>query len=140
MKSGKISKLIKYAISSAFALLMAWVYFSLRLDSLADFRSLESADRFRMLSDAFLIPGGLLLMSGLLIYLSNQGALDGIGYALHFAVRMLIPGKALEQERYSDYVQRKREKEQHGYAFLPISGAFFLSLSILFTVLYYYMV
>lgn len=137
MKSGWKTNLLKYGISSAFALLMAWIYFSLRLDSLSAFTALPWKERFVLLSDAFSIPGGLLLMSGLLVKLSNYGALDGLTYAVKFAVRMLIPGKALEQETYRDYVERKREKNLRGYGFLYISGGFFLALGILFMVLYH---
>ncbi len=136
MNSALKTNLIKYGICVAFALLMVWIYFSLRLDSMQDFSALELTERFVLLSDAFTIPGGILLMSGALVALSNNGALDGVGYAMRLMVRMLIPGMGRKQERYGDYVERKKEKKLSGYGFLFISGGFFLLIGIVFMVLY----
>lgn len=136
MKSDLKTNLIKYGICVAFALLMVWIYFSLRLDSVQDFSALELAERFVLISDAFTIPGGILLMSGVLVALSNNGALDGVGYAMRLMVRMLIPGMGRKQERYGDYVERKKDKKLNGYGFLFISGGFFLLIGIVFMVLY----
>lgn len=136
MNSELKANLIKYGICVAFALLMVWIYFSLRLDSFEEFSALDIVERFVLLSDAFTIPGGILLMSGALVALSNNGALDGVGYAMRLMVRMLIPGMGRKQERYSDYVERKKDKKLSGYGFLFISGGFFLLIGIVFMVLY----
>lgn len=136
MNSELKANLIKYGICVAFALLMVWIYFSLRLDSFEEFSALDTVERFVLLSDAFTIPGGILLMSGALVALSNNGALDGVGYAMRLMVRMLIPGMGRKQERYGDYVERKKDKKLSGYGFLFISGGFFLLIGIVFMVLY----
>lgn len=140
MNSDLKTNLIKYGICVAFALLMAWIYFSLRLDSMEEFSALDLTERFVLLSDAFTIPGGILLMSGALVALSNKGALDGVGYAMRLMVRMLIPGMGRKQERYGDYVERKKDKKLSGYGFLFISGGFFLLIGIVFMVLYNVMI
>lgn len=94
-------------------------------------------DRIRILSDAFTAPGLLLLLSAALVAVSNQGAFDGISYALKWAIRRLIPGRAATetQESYKEYLERKHQDNgPKGYAFLVITGAVFLAVGIGFTV------
>ncbi len=130
-KKAKAS-LIKYGISIGIGLLLAYAYIALR-----DFGTMELVDKYRTLCDAFTIPGVLLLISGLLVSVSNEGALDGLGYILSQGLRMLIPGKSAGSEKYVDYVERKRGKRIKGYGFLYISAALFLAVTAVFMVLFY---
>lgn len=124
--------LIKYGISIGIGLLLAYTYISLR-----DFGAMELVDKYRTLCDAFTIPGVLLLMSGLLVTVSNEGALDGVGYILSQGLRMLIPGKSAGSEKFADYIERKRGKRVKGYGFLYISAGLFLAITTVFMVLFY---
>lgn len=126
------ARLAKYGGSAAFVGLMAWLYISLR-----DFDGAKLVDKYRMLSDAFAVPGMLLLMFGCLIWISNLGALDGLAYAVSFAFRSLIPGGRYKDEKYADYVERKRENRVKGYGFLFASGGVTMAISIVFMVLFY---
>lgn len=126
------TRLAKYGGAAAFVWLMAWLYISLR-----DFDGAKLVDQYRMLSDAFTVPGILLLMFGCLIWISNLGALDGLAYAVSFAVRSLIPGGRYRDEKYGDYVERKREKRVKGYGFLFISGSVTMAVAIVFMILFY---
>lgn len=126
------ANLLKYGISIGVGLLIAYTYVSLR-----DFETLELADKYRTLCDAFTIPGVLLLISGLLVTVSNEGALDGLGYILMQGLSMLIPGKGPGTERYADYVERKRNNRLKGYGFLYISAIFFLVIMLVFLILFY---
>lgn len=124
--------LAKYGGSAAFVALMAWLYINLR-----DFDGAKLVDQYRMLSDAFTVPGILLLMFGCLIWISNLGALDGLAYAVSFAIRSLIPGARYKDEKYADYVERHREKRLKGYGFLFISGGVTMVVAIVFMILFY---
>ncbi len=103
----------------------------------------EAADmdrRMVILCDAFTIPGILLIMAAGLVFVSNNGALDAMGFLLSRLASVFIPGIAASQkhERYGDYVARKREKGGiKGYSFLPITGAVFLAVGVILTVIYY---
>lgn len=119
-------KLIKYGASAAFVGLTAWLYISLR-----DFNGAMPQERCRMLSDAFTVPGFLLLMLGCLIRAGNMGALDGITYALRFVVR----GR---EESYGDFVERKRRSGK-GCGFLFLSGGVAVAVSVVFLILFYSM-
>ena len=132
MSKGVKARLAKYCGSAVFAGFMAWLYISLR-----DFDGAKLADKYRMLSDAFTVPGILLLMFGCLVWVSNLGVLDGIAYAVNFAFRALIPGGRCRDEKYADYVERKRKNRMKGYGFLFVSGGVTVALAIVFMILFY---
>lgn len=98
---------------------------------------LDLKNRYRILSDAFLVPGILSVFGALLVWLANEGAMDGVTWAVTNAFYALIPGLHLKRERYGDYVQRKRGKKTTGYGFLFIVGGVFLAASAVFTALFY---
>ena len=136
MNTGKLrSALIRYAVCILIAGAMAWL--TTDLHGLAYVS--DPAVRCRILSDAFTIPGVTFLMLGLLVVVSGAGAFDGLGYALSWAVKSLVPGKAAgRQEKYADYVARKREKGRPaGMACLPVTGALFTAVGVVFLILYY---
>lgn len=97
-------------------------------------------DRYRILSDTFIVPGMLLLMAAALVLVSNNGAFDGIGFALSRTICRLIPGRALssKHETYGEYLERKHgEKRITGYSCLVVVGAVFLAIGLVFMFLFY---
>ena len=94
-------------------------------------------DRYRLLCDAFTIPGLLMILSGALLWVSNEGAFRGVSYCVRLAVFALIPGKRKDgYENYGDYVERKGQKKVHGYAFLFWNGLATMTVALIFFVLY----
>lgn len=133
MSKRAISNLIKYGCSAAVVALLAWSYISLR-----DFAGAELVDKYRMLCDAFTIPGLMLILVGAMIWVSSQGALDGLVFCVRFAVFSLIPGKRVERdEKYADYVERRRGKRAKGYSFLFYSGLATMVIAGVFMALFY---
>ena len=126
-------RLTQYGLCGLFVGLMAWLYLWLR-----DFAGAEGAERYQLLCDALTVPGVLLLCAGALIWVTNLGALDGLGYGLRLALRALIPGRRLQKEEsYRDYVLGRQQKRVKGYGFLLISGAVTIAVSLIFLGLYY---
>ena len=130
----QIGKIVtKYLMCAAVIAGMAWLYVGAR-----DFAGAAQVDRYRMLCDAFTIPGVVLVMVGALVWVGTQGALDGISYCVRFAVFSLIPGKRLERdEKYGEYVQRKTGNRTKGYGFLFLSGGVALAVAGVYMALYY---
>lgn len=126
------TRLLKYGLSTLFCLVMAGVYL-LQFD----FDKLTQLELYKALCDAFTFPGALLILVGLLLAVSNEGALDGIGYVLSYAVKMLIPGKHGQSKRYYDYVEEKRSKRVKGYGFLFIVGGISMAVALVFLALFY---
>lgn len=127
-------RLYKYGGSALFVVLMAALHISLN----HGFAEFSTADKLRVICDALTIPGTVLVLVGLLIWVTNQGTLYGLGYIAGNGLKALIPGKGLERtERYADYVSRKKEKKITGYGFLYISGGVTLALAMVFLALFY---
>lgn len=124
--------LLKYGISALVCGGMAWLYVYLR-----DFSAESTMEQYRILCDAFTIPGLTALMVALLLTLSNEGALDGLGYVASIAVKSLTPGGRKKHEKYYDYVQRKHANKLTGYGFLYIVGAVCMAVAMVFMALFY---
>ena len=98
---------------------------------------MEAVEQYRVLCDAFTIPGALMVMVALLLSLNNLGALDTLMYLLSYLPRMLAPGAFGEPEKLIDYVEHRREKRGKGFGFLYVVGFLFLGIAIVFLVLFY---
>lgn len=129
------TNLLKYGISGAIALALAYVFINLRVD-FQNPGNTPLVEWYRIVCDAFTIPGLIFLMVGCLVSLSNQGALDGIGYAATVAFRMLI-GAGAKMERYKEYLERRRANRMKGYGFLYVVGGVCMAVSGVFMILFY---
>ena len=126
--------LVKYGLSTGAALLMIGYYCSSRN------LMLESVmERWRILCDAFTIPGLTLIMVGFLVMIANEGFFDMLSYAASKAVGMFLPGRGFSEkdEKYYDYVQRKKEKRATGFGFLFVVGGVCMALAMIFLLLFY---
>ena len=136
MSSPLKKNLTKYGISLSLALLMAYAFVAMRVD-FENPGATKLVDWYLILCDAFTVPGLLFTMFGCFVSLSNQGAMDGLGYVAANAIKMLIPGGALETERYKEYLERRRANRLRGYGFLYVVGLGCLAISGVFMVLFY---
>ena len=136
MSAAAKGNLMKYGISLAICLLMSYAFVALRVD-IRNLAAVAPMDLYLILCDAFTIPGLLMLMCGLLMSVSNQGALDGVGYVAAHAFRLLVPGAATKMERYKEYVEHRRANRLKGYGFLYVVALLFLALAAIFLVLFY---
>ena len=136
MSSTLKKNLIKYGVSTFGALALAFFYVYVRVD-FSNMEATTLVEWYRILCDAFTIPGLVLLMFGCLMSLSNAGAMDGLGYVVVNGFRMLIPGAATKMERYKEYLERRRESRVRGYGFLYVVGAGCMAISLVFMVLFY---
>ena len=136
MSSSLKKNLIKYGVTTGLALLLAFFYVYVRVD-FSNPGAMPLVEWYRLICDAFTIPGLILLMLGCLMSLSNTGAMDGLGYVVSIAVKMLIPGGATKMERYKEYLDRRRDNRVRGYGFLYLVGAGCMAIALVFMVLFY---
>lgn len=128
-KETKIA-LIKYGITSVLSIGCALIYINNRQPN-------SLADQYRLWSDGFFIPGIMLLCMGILCILSNMGSFDGISWGLKFALKTLIPfGRFKKQEKYGDYVTKRRENPIRGYQFMLHIGIIDILIAIVFMFLF----
>lgn len=136
MRTPLAKNVTKSLIASAIGLVLVYLFVSFRVD----FENPELTslmDWYLILCDAFTIPGLVYLMLGLLMTLSNQGALDGVGYVAINGLKMLIPGAATKMERYKEYLERRRANRIKGYGFFYVVGGIFMAVSGVFMALFY---
>ena len=81
------SYIIKYSVTGLICALLTVLFLLLNNYFVKE----ELVDKYRILSDAFTFPGILTICVGLLVFLSNAGALDAIGWMLKRLGKMLIP-------------------------------------------------
>ena len=125
------NRLLKYGIFAVVCAGLVVLYCGSR-----DFGQMDLVQKYRTLCDAFTIPGMLYVLFALLLTVSNEGALDGVGYCVKQALRMLTP-KGLGGEKYDEYLERRRKNRKKGYGFLYIVGGVFMALAGVFMALFY---
>jgi hypothetical protein len=128
-----ISNIKKYAGAFAVMGIITLVVLSLR-----EFGATASIqEKYLDLADAFTIPGVMMIMAGLLVWVTSQGGFDMISYGLLRAKDSLIPGSKHSGEQFYDYKMRQDKKRPKGYSFMFISGGIYLIPAIIFNILYY---
>lgn len=130
-RSRKVS-LLRCLSAAAVGAAVAWLYATSRWEA-----DMTPVLQYRVLCDAFTIPGAMMVLFGMLMSLNNLGALDTIAYLMSFLPRIIAPGAFGEPEKLIDYVERRREKRTKGYGFLYIVGFLYLGIAIYFLVLFY---
>ncbi len=134
MKNAK-SFLLKYGLTTVGAGLVTL----LTLD-LHGFSELETmAERYKLLADAFTIPGVILVMVAALVWISSDGFFDGLGYIFGRIGGMILPfyGAKKPHRTYYDYKMSKKGKRAKGYGFLFFVGLAFVAVALIFTALFF---
>ena len=126
------TKIIKYLVTIVIGAACVISYLSAY-----DLSVEPEVERYRILTDAFSLPGIFMILVGLLIKMNNLGALDTIAYGFSFVIHMIIPGWFGKMEKYLDYVEARREKRVTGYGFLFVVGGILFGISLVFVVLFY---
>ena len=126
-----MKKIYKYLITIAIGLLIAgWVAFSKDL-----FAQTEPFKIFHILCDSFFVPAILITGMGALVFVSNEGAFDGLTYAVSSFVNIFRKEKRENLATYYDYKQSKGERN-HGFGFMLICGLLFLAVSLIMYLFY----
>ena len=137
MSEARRKLLIRYGITIGVSALMVWSVISIRTSELGSFSQLSTMLRYQVLCDAFTVPGMLLILSGLLMFVANEGAMDGLGYLGHYLKNMFLPGSRNKTKKYFDYVEAKREKRVKGFGFLFVVGGVLMLIALVFLGLFY---
>ena len=125
------SILLRYGIAFTIGGLLTYVTLVLH-----DYPALETAaDRYRLLCDAFTIPGTVLIMVGALVWLAGDGMFDSLSYLGRSIFWIFNGAKPL---RYYDYIQEKRaNRKKGGFGFLLLTGGVFMAVAMVFFCLFY---
>ncbi len=125
--------LLQYIPSFAICAGIGWFYADMH-----DFAQQPLVDKYRLLCDACSLPGMLMILFALLMWVSSKGTLDALGFVGKKLLDSLIPGKRLDkEERYGDYVERQRAKKPVDCRFLYVVGGVCIAVSLVFLALFY---
>ncbi len=131
-KKTVIKYLVTIGIAFAATLLVIW------LRDLSAEGDLQQ--RYRILADAFCVPGVILMCFSGIMWVASDGFFDSLGYAFSRVGGMFIPAFKIKHETFFDYKQRKSEKraekESGSFWYLFFVGLGFVLVSAIFTVLY----
>ena len=124
-------RLIQYGVCGVVGALIAyWIMNSKGLFSLG----YSTADVFLILSDAFFVPGILITLFGVLLWIATTGLFDSIGFAFSSAAHALLPFIRHDHKTFYDYKMEKAEKRGSTPYFMLIVGAFYLILATICTI------
>lgn len=126
------ANLLKYGISAAVCGAMVWFYISQR-----NFGNQSLMEQYRILCDAFTVPGLVAIMVGFLLVISNDGFFMGIAYCADVAIKSLTPGGRLNIKKYYDFVQERKGKKVAGFGFLFVVGGICMAAALIFMLLFY---
>ncbi len=88
-----------------------------------------------ILSDSFFFAGAILLVVAGLVWASDNGVSDGIGYSFSKLFNLRKKDYEEHKESYSEYKERKHTKKSSVLEFL-ISGLSFVLISVIFLIVY----
>ena len=133
MKQENKVKLRKYAvcigIEAVIAFLVIWS---------KGFFTQSAAVNLQILADAFFVAGILMTLFAGMLFISDEGALIGIGFVLRNVVLAFIPMGRARHELYVDYRARKlSEAKKRNNSSILVTGLIFLITGILLTGIWY---
>jgi len=125
-------KLRNYAICVGIEIVIAFLVIWSR-----GFFTDRAAVNLQIFADAFFVAGILMTLFAGMMYVSSEGALIGISFALRNAVLTFIPMGRAKQERYADYRARKlKDAKKHSFSHILVTGLIFLFIGIVLTVIW----
>ncbi len=138
MKEGKTEnenkkRWIKYLVCCCVGLLIAFIALAIQ-----GFFADDAKMNMQILHNAFFSSGAFLMLFAGLLYVSDEGAFLGIGYALGRVVEFLLPFYRKNPENYAEYRERKLGKQKsHSKRSVFLTGLFFFLISLIFLIIWY---
>ena len=129
-------KLIKLLVGTALTLAVGVALTVLVLNTHGYAQADNQTDRYRILSNAFTIPGVVLMVMAALIFVYNTGLFTGLTYGLRGLKDMFLPFLRQEYVPYREYRKKKMEKKVKGYSFIFFVGLAFFLVSVYFLIRY----
>lgn len=92
-------------------------------------------DIFHILCDSFFVVGVTVAGVGALVFVSNEGAFDGLTFSVRAFVQIFRKPEKRNRETYFDY-RTKRSQTKFSFAFILICGVILIAVSMVMYVLY----
>ena len=133
MEQEKKKRLIEYLVYFVIAALITLAVFAIK-----GFFTDSLAVNLQILADGFVVSGLMILGFAGMMFISGEGGLIGVSYVLRNVILAFIPLGRLKYEVYAKYRERKMKELKESRDACPfIVGLIFLSVGILFTLIWY---
>lgn len=133
MEQEKKKRLIEYLVYFVIAALITLAVFAIK-----GFFTDSLAVNLQIIADGFVVSGLMILGFAGMMFISGEGGLIGVSYVLRNVILAFIPLGRLKYEVYSKYRERKMKELKESRDTCPfIVGSLFLSVGILFTLIWY---
>ena len=119
-----MNKLKKYLITIGVGLLITLLV----ANSKDVFTQTELSKTFHILTDSFCVSAVLITGMGALVFVSNEGAFDGIVYAVTSFIDIFKKEKKNKYHTYYDYKESKGDRN-HSFGFMLIVGLGFMVIT-----------
>ncbi len=136
MKERK-AKLIRYLIGTAVCLIIGGSLAVFIANNYGFKTTADRAEKYRILCDAFTVPGVLLSLGAALIAIYNTGLFTGLTYGLRGLKDMFLPFLQQKYVPYREYRKQKMEKKVTGYSFILFAGLAFMAVAVYFLIRFY---
>jgi len=124
-------RLMKYGITTVIPAAVSIYYAASR-----DVFQLKQLEMYRVLCDAFSLPGIFLMLFGLMMVMNDLGALDTLAFFGHYLLHTFLPVAFGKGKSYLDFVEDRRANRKKGYGFLLIIGGAFTLVGVVFLILF----
>ena len=132
MKQERNTQLIKYLVCIGVSSLIAFLVFWMK-----GFFVHSPSVNLQILADGFFVAGILVTLFGLMLFISSQGALIGIGFVLRTVVQAFVPMGRKNHQVYAKYRERKmNELKEMNFQCVLYTGLAFLLVGIVLTVIW----
>lgn len=124
----------KYVIQIGVGLLLAAAIIFYRMPQMEE----GTAGILMAVSDGFTVTGMLYICFGILLFASDTGFFDFLGYASHRIVELFIPKFDKNIENYYEYKVKKQEKrKEFSLKSTLFVGLGFIGIAVVVTVFWY---
>ncbi len=129
-KKGILTRyLVSFGVASLITLIVCWI---------RGFFTDSIAVNIQVLSDGFFVSGAVLTLFVGMLYISDEGALIGIGFVLRNVALAFIPMGRKRHEVYAQYRERKMAKKKRtGKQCILVAGLTFLLIGAVLAVIWY---
>lgn len=125
--------ILRYSITFGIGLIAAFLI----MISKSIFSQESSRDVFRILTDAFFVPGVVICGYGLLVMASNGGTFDMLTYGIkRFFSLFQRDINKVKHKTFYEYRMAKQENK-NPFWYLVIVGLVLIGISMIFLILYY---
>lgn len=100
------------------------------------FSSTSPNDVFHILTDAFFVPGVILICFGVLIIATNGGTFDMLSYGVIMFISLFNKGTERKYKTFYDYKEAKKDRKG-GFGYLLIDGCILTAISMIFLLMWF---